>query len=465
MGEKGKKPLNIIIFLLDTMREDGIGVYNQKADTKSMNEFAADSVVYHNTISPSSWTLPSHVSLFTGLYPSEHKIDTDTMFKNTIRNSNQVFKRFLPRRLSEIGYHTIGFSTNPIVTREYQFDTGFEKFVQSVITVPNNKTKLFEEFGDNDYAILKTLVKKLKFGKLIEFYKLYREEKRFYRDTNFPYEKGADNIIENLDQLDLNEPFFLFMNLMEMHEPYPNVGLSTRDKLRCFVDLPPDNERKAKVMTQDYLRQSEVIDRKFAEVISILRNKDVYDNSLIIITSDHGQSLGTDGWFLHQHLLNDELIRIPLIIKYPYRISDMEESDKCQNYHSLIDLYDLIMKVAEGHDVSLSSRNIVFSEVSDSSNTPSLEMKKNYDLVDFNGRVKHLLSPKKAMYYSGFKIIVEGPAGFVYEFTKDHKPISVKDNMENLDYMLTQLEIFTGASEFSIPNARSVSQRDSDFGK
>jgi len=109
---------NIILIVLDTLRKDVLPIYGGNAYTPNLNEFANDAVVFPNTIAPSPWTMPSHMSFFTGKYAIEHsvhevpEVGIKKNFKIQFEFKNKTIAHILKRK----GYTNIGFSANPWIS-------------------------------------------------------------------------------------------------------------------------------------------------------------------------------------------------------------------------------------------------------------------------------------------------------------------------------------------------------------
>lgn len=114
---------NLILISLDTLRADRLGTYNYKrATTPFLDSWAQRSVVFDHAVSVAPWTLPSHVSIFTGLYPSSHKVSRAK--KRSIGKDTEL----LTETLRNNGYQTFAFTAGGYVSERYGFDRGFDSF-------------------------------------------------------------------------------------------------------------------------------------------------------------------------------------------------------------------------------------------------------------------------------------------------------------------------------------------------
>lgn len=446
------KPCNVIFIVLDTMREDGIQPYSDSASTPNMLKFAQNADVYHNVISTSSWTLPSHISMFTGLYPLEHGIDYSTMFEKTVANTPETRDIFLPRRLKHAGYNTYAYSANNVISEEFGFSLGFDRFVNDSLSPPSNKTSIYREFGDNDREIVSNLLKKMRVKDLLNFYSLYRAEKKFRKRSGFPQNQGAKEIIYQLINDSFASPLFLFINMMEMHEPYESEVIRNVNRIKEYVGKDSIPEDAADAIKKEYYARAEIVDENVGKILDLLKAKNLFDDSLIIIVSDHGQSFGEKDWYFHQQFLYDELVKVPLIIKYPSIFKEGGNIHKDEKeYYSVADLYDLVVNFCEGHGEELRERNTVFADLLDSTESEMLDIESFRHLFDTSEKLARLTSAKEAIFHDGYKAVFESTGQRLDEFTYNGKELSVADYENILREIVEEAEIYIGNAEFSFP--------------
>jgi hypothetical protein len=335
-----RKP-NIVIIVLDTLRED----HAQGLDRLLDYGF----VKYQNAIAPAPWTLPSHASMFTGLYPSEHGIHEtkelwhgleELMKYSRLRMSALEYN--ILQKYRDENYDTILISANPIISPWAGFEAGRNiiiDFIASTILTDDAMSILKEvvKLGGRTRFILYNLRKK-NISKLVKAAQLYpiRGLKVFpkYLSEYFVREKGGSLAVSLIKTLRLEEPFFLFINLMESHDPYFRLG--EYRKLHCAVlkwlstgNINPQDRR----IWRTYPHHAERATRRAIELVSTILQKADRSNTLIIVTSDHGELLG-DGGFHHGYSLKDGNIRVPLYVKYP----DGWKKKKQKTYISLTDI-------------------------------------------------------------------------------------------------------------------------------
>jgi len=281
--QHAKKP-NIILITLDTTRADRLGCYGYRRQTSpNIDKLAEESVLYTRAIAPSSWTLPSHASLFTGKFTSSHgaRYDPDgpLLLTNAIRGpkswdayrarglaQNEVT---LAEVLKETGYTTAAVVGGPWMKRVFGLNKGFDYYNDSQISTVNGRLA-------NQVT-----------ASALNWLKRTREKE-----------------------------FFLFLNYFDPHGPYnPPEGFALRF-------LPKNTNfagRKPILAETNALYDAEILymDHYIGQLLQKLRAENLYDNSLIIVTSDHGELFGEHGKFGHGNYLYQEELHVPLFIKYP----------------------------------------------------------------------------------------------------------------------------------------------------
>lgn len=342
-----RKP-NLILIVLDAMRLD-----RSIRLKDALNEF----IWYDNAISTAPWTLPSHVSMFTGLYPSQHGSHESENVKCTdigrIRNTSAA----LIGNLKELGYTTYGFSGNILVSPTYGFN--FDVFNSPSFSfpwplvldeLPPRLAELFRKYLDT-----KHLTDEMKFGfnLLVENPKLaisvtglFLRHMAAKLGSRWPREKGGKVAVQFVRKEVFRQPFFLFMNLLETHEPYSRPD----DLLKGFTPRPLQSVESSRIAkwVAGYDSQVDVVNKLLIELLSAMMKRNLLENTIIIVTSDHGQLLGEHGWIGHGSLMYDELMRVPLAIRYPDRTKVVRV--RPHGVISLANLYPFIMELAQGEE-------------------------------------------------------------------------------------------------------------------
>lgn len=450
---------NIIVIVLDTLRKDVLPAYGGKAITPNLDKFAEDSMVFQNAIAPASWTVPSHVSLFSGAYPKEHKID-DSILPFINIGQQPIFKKLkelkrvgIIERLSRIGYSTIGLSTNGWISPGTPFQRYFKSFSffpqdpewGDVSDVLNEGKK----FGKSKYEIVRNLLFQRKYKQILRLYRAYAEEKKYLH--NYMLNKGGDSLVDHITNSHFSRPFFLFVNFTQVHEPISDWQLRINHNYysnKDLLNLSQIPERLINATRKDYSKEVNMLDIQVGRLLVELKRNGAYDDSLIIITADHGEALKESKEFPfygHGTFLYDEIVEIPLIVKLPKN----EKIATNEGYQSLTKIYSFIVNVIDENYEDVITEHAAFSEVLPYERDPVDDIKsvKALERADSN-LIKKIFYPKKAAYKNGYKLVVNGTDGSVDEFTYKGKPLSFEENRTAAGELLDELENFAGNENF-----------------
>jgi arylsulfatase A-like enzyme len=309
-------PPDVLLVTLDTTRVDHLSPYGYERDTSpNLSRLAADGVAYTRAYSVASWTLPSHASLFTGKYPSSHGASHDPEgalvlgagvegVSDEEREKYQIFRargmgrdeRTLAELLGGAGYRSAGVVGGPWLKRVFGLSRGFEHWDEDDITGAGGRRA-------NDVS---------------------------------------DRAIAWLDALPADVPFLLFLNFFDAHMPYQ----PPRWLLRGYLDDPVaarGSDRDAELRRASYDAEILYADMNFGRVIDRLKSRGRYDETLILVTADHGELLGEHSLYGHPARLYEELTRIPLIVKFP---KSREAGVRIDEPIQLVDLFALILDQA-----------------------------------------------------------------------------------------------------------------------
>lgn len=328
---------NILLIVMDTARAMSFSCYGYgKATTPNIDAIAANGTLFEQAISPSPWTIPSHASLFTGLYPTEHQTTT----KNPALGSGHLT---LARMLKSRGYRTAGFTNNPFVSPKRGFASGFEHFEEMYLGDDNRffKEDTFDiqafhhsarDKGLRHYADL--ISRLLTPGSIVKnLVNLYIVALRGNPVALYFNDDGAARtnrrIIEWIGSSG-DRPFFVFANYMECHTPY-QPPFSYRDKkLMLWRDLLISQDSNAYCVGQQSITPShfrrlrelydlelQYLDAQVGALCRFLEESGHLDDTLLIITSDHGENIGEHRLFGHILSLYNTVLHVPLIVRLP----------------------------------------------------------------------------------------------------------------------------------------------------
>ena len=435
---------HIIIILMDTLRKDAFDKWLKEynGEYKSIVE---NSFIFENARAPSSWTLPSHMSLFTGLYPSEHGIherDKDRTL-DTIYNSRNYSGKFLMDFAEENGYSTSGFSANPVLSLSgiaggfnnfFPINSSFE--FQPEVFLLRDDFKKYLQISSKIKAV-KFLIKKNPYrGTIFTFQRLLHYRSELLRPTCKYFRKIVDKFKYSVR---FDSPQFIFFNFMEMHEPYTRMNNTINIEFENMFGYKKLNKANLYKIRHVYFKQIWKLTYIFDSIISKLISEDQLENSIIIITSDHGQALNEMGYYGHGIYNYDEISRIPLFIHIPEKMTKSKIYDKQINT-SLVNLYDFIKDIIINENMSLDKlkSNIVVCESYGIPNNipPEFKDKPNFETIK-----KRIDVPRKSLFRNNIKLTLNA-SGEVEEFNGTER-----DYIDLIDF----LSIFTVDHNFTIP--------------
>ncbi len=282
---------NILLIVCDALRADHLGCYGYRsAKTPVIDNFAENAIRFHSAYSQSSWTKPAFATILTALYPSGHK----TYLKPDVLPDEVTT---LSEVLQEAGYYTIGYPNNINITSGFNFNQGFHEY--------NYLSPDYFFFADE-------------FSSKLTYYSILRKVREgFLVKSKYPqhyYQEAAvvnQHVQEYLDRR--SDRFFLLIHYMEPHDPFFQHPFDGTGYAR--VTLPNPDPTMADEMRRAYDQEINYMDRHIGELFDVIRNKGLWDNTIVIITADHGEEFYDHGGWWHGLTLYQELIHVPLIIK------------------------------------------------------------------------------------------------------------------------------------------------------
>lgn len=339
---------NILIVLWDTVRADRIGCYGYDRDTTPhIDRFADDATLFEYVISPSPWTIPSHASMFTGLFPSAHGAD---------RNNKWLHDDFvtLAETLRDHGYATYMGSANP-------FASNLDNLAQGFDTAEFSWDDQWKDAVDADFQ---TRTGGRFAGPIAEG---RRHAAGGRHDASRFAFKDAGAIVNRaflqwLDDRDSSRPFFAFLNFMEAHAPLnpsyaERARFMTPEQAEASFDLPqkfavrwahsfnvrPYSAEAIQTIQALYDASLYRLDTLAGELFAALDTRGLKDRTAIIFVSDHGENLNDHHLLGHEYCVYNSLLRVPLIIRYPKRFPPRRVAHGVQS----IDLYPTILELAD----------------------------------------------------------------------------------------------------------------------
>lgn len=298
---RGPKGPNVLLVSIDSLRADHLSCYGYpRATTPAIDRLAAEGMLFEEHISSSSWTLPGHASLFTSLPDSIHgAFETNRRIPEALHT--------LTERFHDAGYHTQGFFAGPYLHPAFGFGKGFDSYVDCASYASQIDNRPLREW----IADVKV-------------------DEQSHKDITNPtvYAAWQKWLAARGDG-----PFFTFVHLWDVHFDYippapfdkqfdPDYQGSVTGE-NFFAD-PKINagmpERDKQHIVALYDGEIAWTDSFLARMRADLEKAGLLENTIIVITSDHGEELFDHGGKGHRLTLYDEVIHIPLVVRYPARL-------------------------------------------------------------------------------------------------------------------------------------------------
>ncbi|MCC6929301.1 MAG: sulfatase [Gemmatimonadaceae bacterium] len=320
---------NVLLLVLDTVRDIDLSVSGYaRSTTPNLERLAATGVQFTKAWSPSSWTLSSHASMFTGRYP--HELTAGLAVRLDGRDET------IAERLSRKGWRTAGFVGNLHYGSTYfGLNRGFQHYEDYVITP--GEAVLNSSFG-------RFLVTEESLRELVGYHDIVGRRRAPSLNARL-LRWIATGARES------RRPFFAFVNYYDAHEPYEppadyerrfasNVPLHrfvTDQSVRGARQLDKQSMTPAEIarLRDNYDASIAYLDASIGQLLDSLRALGVLKNTLVIITSDHGEQFGERGLFVHGNSVYRPVMKVPLIVSMPGRIPPGRRVDARVNTRSL----------------------------------------------------------------------------------------------------------------------------------
>jgi arylsulfatase A-like enzyme len=300
---------NVVVIVVDTLRADRLPFYGNEADTAPfLNDLSSQAAVFESAYSPSGWTAPATASLFTSLYPVQHGVWTG------FRASERMGLRYnripdqsetLPEAMKRLGYRTFGVADNINIGEEMGFSRGFDLF----------------ERHPYESAL-----------KLQEVVNGWQEE------------------------ISASEKYFLYLHFIDPHTPYrgrkdflvKGSGAGHVENLELWDQGTPGQRRWVEENLALYDSEIGLTDQVIGELFNAFGWQ---ENTLLILTADHGEEFYDHGNRYHGDRLYQELVRVPLMAYYPQRF----EPARLAANVGIVDILPTVLDLLGDTDVRESS--------------------------------------------------------------------------------------------------------------
>ena len=321
----------IVLITIDTARADHLGTYGwHRATSPALDRLAADGVTFDWALSPASYTGPAHYSIMTSRYPSFHGVQ----FFNSRLAADNCSDTTLAQALGQAGYATGAFvSTSVLGLRNLRpMARGFKAYDDRMTRNESNRaTELRRLAADTT-------------GAALAWIREHRDQHFFcwihLMDVHGPYEAPEPHGGQFIDQVVGTEPWML--EAVRDGE----IGGIPEYQMLNVVRAPDgrvlDYERNYNYYAGRYDGGIRYVDACVGGLLDDLRGLSLYDDLLLVVTSDHGEALGENGvFFFHSLTVSMDQIRVPLIVRLPDRIG--RGAERVQVQVSTLDIAPTIL--------------------------------------------------------------------------------------------------------------------------
>jgi arylsulfatase A-like enzyme len=321
---------NILLIVMDSVRAANVSCYGYpRTTTPHLDALAGEGTRFDEAVSTGCWTLPVHASLFTGLYASAHGVHV----------SSDALPRGVPtlaERLRDAGYETACFSNNPYISAATGltrgFDTVEELWRRTHRRIRRSRLSRLAKWLEARGRWIRPAAATL------NALRAWRTGLRRWRNRR---DSGAAETNARLrrwlaQRPARGAPFFAFINYMECHEPYQppspfrerclpgrcsrwQIARVSQQKAIDAAANGGTSRHDLDILRGLYDGALSYLDAKLGEVLSFLKRAGLLERTAVIVTSDHGDSLGEHGRIGHRLELYEPLVRVPLIVRYPRR--------------------------------------------------------------------------------------------------------------------------------------------------
>jgi arylsulfatase A-like enzyme len=310
---------NIVVLVMDTACAQEITLET----APNLAQIAEKGVEFSDGFASAPWTLPSHTGLFTGTYSSKH-------------GAHAGHKRLdethvtLAEAFAEAGYETVGVSNNTWISEEFGFARGFETFYKTWQYV-QSETDLGEVARTYEgTAMLREAASRIFDGNpLVNIANAVYGQ--FLRNEDDGAKRTNKWITDWLDSRGTDRPFFLFVNYLEPHLEYQPPRrhaerfLPDDCSFEEAMEVPQDawgyiagkvdlSERDFEILRALYRAEISYLDQRIGELRDELRARGEWEDTVFVVTGDHGENIGDHGLMDHQYCLYDTLLHVPLVI-------------------------------------------------------------------------------------------------------------------------------------------------------
>jgi arylsulfatase A-like enzyme len=318
---------NIVFVVLDTCRARTFHRLLDDGRLPATERIAVNAAVYRNASAAAPWTVPSHGSMFSGRYPTDHGTSADDPCFDPPTTP-------LAERLRRAGYETVGLSANPWVTDHFWFTAGFDRFKTDVEYfwggADTSGLGRFDSLGEKIAELRRRTSVADAPATFVNV--TYRKLLANRRDSGA--RRLTTDAVRWLNRRSSDDPFFLFCNFTEPHLRYDPPDDLARKELPAGVDLTTARsveqdqwayvtgqldltDEDFEILRALYRAEIRYLDSQLGRLFDRLESQEGLDETAVILTSDHGENIGDHGLMDHQYGLYETLLHVPLVVRYP----------------------------------------------------------------------------------------------------------------------------------------------------
>ena len=322
-GQSASRP-NVILISVDTLRPDFLGCNGGPARTPAIDALAGESFVFDEAYSVAPWTRPSFAAFFSGVYPSEMGVG-----RIRGRDGPDVATPFVWRAdrdllaevLKHAGYGTAAVVTNTHLIRRSRADQGFDVYHHCV----DRPVSVLKE-----HPLARCMIRPLQI-----------EASPGVERAEW-VSSQAVSLIEQID----GQPVLLWLHYMDPHDPYDAPGIPREQRVYVNVDSVMSGKHamsaaERKRFVRAYTKEIEYCDRWIGRVTEALRASGMWDSSIVVFWSDHGEEFWEHNGWRHGHALYNEQLHVPLFIRLP----GQDGGRRIGNYVSLLDVMPTLLEL------------------------------------------------------------------------------------------------------------------------
>ena len=385
-------PQHVLLLMVDTLRYDALSIYEPSNNlTPTFEELAKKSVVFDNAYSTSCWTLPAMSSILTGVSPMAHQV--------TLKNSLSDKFTTIGEAFAAHGYRTSAIVNNPILYPD--------------VNIPKKNFQEYQAFPSKQDQ-------RPSFG-LSLLWHLFPKQWPAKATTT-----DLTNLATRWYEQNQEDNTFLWLHYFDPHDPYepPDIYLNPDDdtlstelgKPSQKAPLKKKLDPTAMEMKDLYMAEARYVDDEIGRLLDFLKDKDLFDDMLIIFASDHGEAFGEHGNVGHGMSLHEVATRVPFLIKMPGQSHHVKVSENV----SIVEIYPTLVELCNlsTNDEHFEGRSLKdFCESADTKPEP----------IPIISAFTIKAARSRSIVYDGYKLIYYGPILKDRLFSLDSDPQELRD--------------------------------------